>query len=76
MGKQLETLTGHSDRVNSVSVSPNGKLIVSASDDRTVKLWSHDGQLLQTLKGHNAKVLSVSFSPKSNLIASSAEMAL
>ena len=33
------TLTGHSDYVRSVAYSPDGKHIVSGSDDRTVKVW-------------------------------------
>ena len=30
---------GHSDSVFSVAFSPDGKQILSGSDDRTVKLW-------------------------------------
>ena len=33
------TLKGHSDDVNSVAYSPDGKHVVSGSDDRTVKVW-------------------------------------
>ena len=33
------TLTGHSDWVRSVAYSPDGKHVVSGSDDRTVKVW-------------------------------------
>ena len=33
------TLTGHSDKVFSVAYSPDGKHIVSGSDDNTVKVW-------------------------------------
>ena len=32
-------VTGHSDSVLSVSYSPDGKHIVSGSDDKTVKIW-------------------------------------
>ena len=37
--EQKCTLTGHSDPVSSVAYSPDGKHIVSGSDDRTVKVW-------------------------------------
>ena len=36
----LHTLTGHSDDVQSVAVSPDGKIVVSGSDDSLVKIWS------------------------------------
>ena len=32
-------LRGHNDKVNSVAFSPNGRLLVSGSEDRTVKMW-------------------------------------
>ena len=37
----METLTlyGHSSPVRSVSFSPDGKRIVSGSNDKTVKVW-------------------------------------
>ena len=36
---QVFTLTGHSDGVISVTFSPDGKRIVSGSDDNLVKIW-------------------------------------
>ena len=35
----MRTLTGHSAGVNDVAVSANGRCAVSASDDRTLKVW-------------------------------------
>ena len=37
--EQKCTLTGHSDYVQSVAYSPDGRHIVSGSGDRTVKIW-------------------------------------
>ena len=41
---------GHSNYVNSVTITPDGKFIVSGSDDGTIKVWRmSDGALLATL---------------------------
>ena len=59
---------GHADRVTSVSFSPDGEYLASASRDNRIKLWSvhDDGRLSSTLTGHEHWVWSVAFSPNHN----------
>jgi len=35
----IRTLTGHTGKVNSVAISPDGQTLVSGSDDKTIKVW-------------------------------------
>ncbi len=65
-------LEGHSDKIYSVSFSPDNKIIASASQDGTVKVWGEEGKLLETLK-HKKPVRRISFSPDGKLIASASE---
>ncbi|HEY9670467.1 MAG TPA: TIR domain-containing protein [Waterburya sp.] len=72
---ERERLAGHDNDVNSVSFSPNGQLIATASRDKTVKLWSRDGKLLHTFS-NDANVNSVSFSPDGQTLATAIDKAV
>ncbi|KAB8318306.1 AAA family ATPase [Tolypothrix campylonemoides VB511288] len=60
---------GHTNKVNDVNFSSDGRMIASASHDKTVKLWQIDGTLQQTFP-HSDWVYGVSVSPDGQMIAS------
>lgn len=49
--------SGHSSSVNTLAFAPDGRWLVSGSDDGTIKLWDRaSGRLLRTLVGHTEGV--------------------
>ena len=70
-GSQVAILSGHTNWVRSLAFSPDGMLLVSGSDDRTVSLWDvQTGGAVKTFHGHTNWVCSVSVSAESTTIAS------
>jgi len=78
-GKEVKTFTGYSAGVESeelsdftsVTFSPDGKYIVSSSNDKTCKLWDvASGKEVKTFKGHSAAVATAAFSPDGKYIVS------
>ncbi|QIR35864.1 hypothetical protein HCG51_03230 [Tolypothrix sp. PCC 7910] len=70
---QMEFPSHHSDDISRLVLSHDGKMIASASDDRTVIIWSLEGKPLHTLRGHQGSVTDISFSPNSKIIASASQ---
>jgi WD40 repeat protein len=57
------TLTGHTDRVNVIAFSVDGKYLISGSDDNTLKVWDwQTGVEVRTISGHTDDVNAIAFS--------------
>jgi WD40 repeat protein len=67
----FQVLRGHSDRILSVTFSPNGQILASGSADRTIKLWHpQTGKLIKTLQGHRSWIWEIAISPDNKFLAS------
>jgi U3 small nucleolar RNA-associated protein 13 len=62
--KALYTRVAHEKDINAIDVSPIAPLFASASQDRTIKIWSlDDGSVAGILRGHKRGVWSIRFAP-------------
>ncbi|KAK9459214.1 uncharacterized protein V1516DRAFT_567654 [Lipomyces oligophaga] len=59
-GSSIVNFVGHTDNIRSILISAEGYLVLTASSDSTVKLWSITaGRLLHTLNMHDTSVWSL-----------------
>ncbi|WP_009633668.1 serine/threonine-protein kinase [Synechocystis sp. PCC 7509] len=66
-----KTLKNHSQPVWATSISDNGQVLASGSQDRTIKVWNvRTGQLQRTLLGHKDTVRSLAMSAEGRTLAS------
>jgi len=76
-GNQVTVLSGHTGMVQTLTFAPDGKSLISGSNDKTVKLWDmQTGGIVKTFSGHTSAVLSVSLSPSSTIASGSEDMSI
>ncbi|MGA2247477.1 MAG: protein kinase [Verrucomicrobiota bacterium] len=68
--KTILTLSGNTNSILSLAISPNGKTLATGGADATVKLWEIDtGKMRTNLAGFKGPVFAVAFSPDGHSLA-------
>ena len=68
-GSEVRTLVGHTNSIWSVTYSPNGRQILTASDDRSIRIWdAGNGQILKVINSE-AQFRNAIYSPNGRHIA-------
>jgi WD40 repeat protein len=68
-GQLIHTLSGHQGPVNAVAFSPDGKIIASGSDDKSIIIWNlKTGEKISTIQGFKDGVKQLVFSPEGDKI--------
>ena len=69
--REIFSLNRHRRPVTGVAFSPDGKRILTGSEDMTLKLWdAGKGQELLSIEGNSGQISSVAFSPDGQRIVS------
>ncbi|MBW3542787.1 MAG: WD40 repeat domain-containing protein, partial [Planctomycetes bacterium] len=71
-GEAVKTIDGHNSIVLNVAYSPDGKRLISGSNDRTAIVWNLEtGEQFFTISGHGSGIEGVLFTPDGKFIVTS-----
>ena len=72
--RERKVLRGHDGSVRSAAFSPDGARVVTASDDKTARVWdAATGKTITVLSGHSGRVWSAAFSPDGARVVTASE---
>jgi WD40 repeat protein len=71
---ELQLPMGHTDKINSIQFSPKGKYLLTASNDKTAKIWDFaSGKVIHDLVGEQDRVKRAQFSSNGEYIVTFSE---
>lgn len=68
-----EDRKGHQKDISSFNFSPNGKWMITASHDQSVKIWNEQGWIVHTLREHTNRVNTAVFSPNGHQVLTASD---
>jgi small GTP-binding protein len=73
-GRVLKRLLGHTNAVNAVAITPDGKQIVSGSKDHTIRVWDLvSGNEIKVINAHDASIRSLALTRDGTYAVSGSE---
>ena len=73
-GAAVRSYVGHTEKINALAVSPDGKLLVTGGKDTSVRVWEvATGKPVRAYQGHGNWVTAIAIRPDGKQAASGAE---